>query len=89
MFDRRHAQGDELAALAHMIAARAIEAYNTSKDTEAAWQLYMVATGYFMKNDYAIAERWYQLVLMLDPNIAAVYQKHGGNSFAFPAPRGG
>lgn len=74
MFDLRHEQGDELAALAHMIAAKAIDAYNTSKDREAAWQLYMVATGYFMKNDYAIAENWYRLVLMLDPTIAAVYQ---------------
>jgi len=76
LFDKRHEQGDELAALAHMIAAKAIEAYNTTDagKAEAAWQLYMVATGYFMKSDYAIAERWYQLVLMLDPNIAAVYQ---------------
>ena len=76
LFNKRHEQGDELAALAHMIAAKAIEAFNTTDagKEESAWQLYMVATGYFMKSDYAIAERWYKLVLMLDPNIAAVYQ---------------
>jgi len=72
MFTKRHEQGDELAALAHMIAAKAIE--TCKDDPEAVWRLFMVATGYFMKGDYAIAERWYQLVLMLDPNIAAVYQ---------------
>ncbi len=72
MFEKRHEQGDELAALAHMIAAKAIEAYQT--DRQAVWQLYMVATGYFMKGDYAVAQRWYQLVLTLDPDIAAVYQ---------------
>jgi len=74
LFVRQHEVGDELAALAHMIAAKAIEAHNTEQNRQSAWNLYMVATGYFMKGDYAIAERWYQLVLMLDENIAAVYQ---------------
>ena len=72
MFTKRQEQGDELAALAHVIAATAIE--NRASDPHTAGQLYMVATGYFMKGDYAIAERWYQLVLMLNPDIAAVYQ---------------
>jgi len=72
MVEFRHAQGDELAALAHKIAAKAVETHR--EDPQAAWHLYLVATGYFMKGDYAIAERWYQLVLILDPKIAAVYQ---------------
>ncbi|PRC93137.1 ATP-grasp domain-containing protein [Solimicrobium silvestre] len=74
MFDRKHQQGDELGALAHLIAAKAIDAYLTDDGNNAAWQLYLVATGYFMKGDYAIAERWYQIVLTLDPNLAAAYQ---------------
>jgi len=90
LFTRCHEAGDELAALAHLIAARAIESCqvqtglqtgfptssqrNTEQQSQSALDLYMVATGYFMKGDYAIAERWYDLVLMLDPNIAAVYQ---------------
>jgi len=74
LFTRQHEIGDELAALAHLIAARAIESYQTDRQGKSALDLYMVATGYFMKGDYAIAERWYDLVLILDPAIAAVYQ---------------
>ena len=74
LFTRQHEQGDELAALAHMIAVRAIEACHTGENHPSAWNLYLVATGYFMKGDYAIAERWYQTVLMLDEHIAEVYQ---------------
>ena len=70
MFARRHAEGDELAALAHLIAARAIEA----DDQASVRNLYMVATGYFMKGDYAIASNWYALVLRLNPDMAEVYQ---------------
>ncbi len=74
LFTRQHEQGDELAALAHMIAAKAIEAHQTEHNRQSALDLYLVATGYFMKGDYAIAENWYRLVLMLDDSIAAVYQ---------------
>ena len=71
---RQHEHGDELAALAHLIAARAIEALDTENHAGAAWNLYMVATGYFMKGDYAVSENWYRLVQMLDDQIAEVYQ---------------
>ena len=81
LFNKKHALGDELGALAHLIAVNAINAFHisgsltNSKDAEnPAWQLFMVATGYFMKGDYAIAECWYQTVLLLDENLAAVYQ---------------
>ncbi len=68
------AAGDELAALAHLIAAKAIDAWRADGNLQSARDLYLVATGYFMKGDYAVAERWYELVLMLDPQMAAVFQ---------------
>jgi len=71
LFARQHEQNDELAALAHMIAAKAIEA---GHNPQSARDLYLVATGYFMKGDYRIAENWYRLVLMLDDSVAAAYQ---------------
>lgn len=71
---QQHQQGDELAALAHLIAAKAIEAWHEGANNHSAWELYLVATGYFMKGDYDVAERWYRLVLKLDANIAEAYQ---------------
>ena len=72
--DKKHAVADELGALAHLIAIKAIEARHSHGYKQSAEQLYMVATGYFMKGDYAIAERWYWLVLQLDAELAAAYQ---------------
>jgi hypothetical protein len=67
-------QGDELGALAHLIAAQAVESCGTGAAKEGAQNLCKVSTGYFMKGDDASAERWYRLVLTLDPEAAVAYQ---------------
>ena len=69
----RHA-GDELGALAHLIAAHTLDAYATGSPEARTNGLCDVATGYFMKGDHAVAARWYELVLTLDPNIAVACQ---------------
>lgn len=68
-------QGDELAALAHLIAAAALDDIAQGKTAaKAVANICNLATGYFMKGDFAIAARWYGLVLVLDGNVAAAYQ---------------
>ena len=62
-------QGDELAALAHQIAAKTLEA----PPPRSAINLCNVATGYFMKGEHKTAARWYRLVLQLDPEMAIPY----------------
>ncbi|HEV7833493.1 MAG TPA: hypothetical protein VGP09_08960 [Caballeronia sp.] len=62
--------GNELGALAHLIAAHTLDAYATGTPTARTNGLCDVATGYFMKGDHAVAARWYALVLALDPNVA-------------------
>ncbi|QIE24895.1 hypothetical protein SBC2_29450 [Caballeronia sp. SBC2] len=69
----RHA-GDELGALAHLIAAHTLDAYATGSADARTNGLCDVATGYFMKGDHAVAARWYELVLTLDPNVAVACQ---------------
>jgi hypothetical protein len=64
------AQGDELAALAHQLAARVLE----TDSAHAAERLACVGTGYFMKNEHAAARRWYELALRLDSGLAAAWQ---------------
>jgi hypothetical protein len=71
---QKREQGDELAALAHLIAAQGIEAQGTATAKEGAANLCKVATGYFMKGDDESAERWYRLVLRLDTQTAVAYQ---------------
>lgn len=66
--------GDELGALAHLIAAHTLDAYASSSPDARTNSLCDVATGYFMKGDHAIAAHWYQLVLTLDPNVAVACQ---------------
>jgi hypothetical protein len=80
---RARASGDELAALAHLIAAEALET------GEGAQRVCTVATGYFMKGDHARARRWYELALGLDAgqavawqNLAAIHAKAGNDSHA-------
>jgi hypothetical protein len=70
----KRAQGDELGALAHLIAAQTLEAHAAGSAAGSPTELCKVATGYFMKDDHESAERWYRLVLMLDPNVAVAYQ---------------
>jgi hypothetical protein len=84
----RHA-GDELGALAHLIAAHTLDAYATGSPDARTNGLCDVATGYFMKGDHAIAAHWYQLVLTLDPNVAvacqnlaAIYASEGNTALA-------
>lgn len=81
---RARAGGDELAALAHLIAAAALDAHAAGTEADGAARVAMVATGYFMKNDYARAQRWYELALRLDAaqavawqNLAAIHAKAG------------
>lgn len=66
--------GDELAALAHLVAAETLEAYAANLPARSATPLCDVATGYFMKGDYAASARWYRLALALDPNLAVAWQ---------------
>ncbi|MBB4514516.1 ATP-binding protein [Paraburkholderia fungorum] len=70
----RRGDGDELGALAHLIAAHTLDAYAGSAPDASAANLCDVATGYFMKGDLAIAEYWYRLVLTLDPRVATACQ---------------
>lgn len=70
----RRAAGDELGALAHLIAAQTLEAFATGAPDRSALALSNVGTGYFMKGERGAAARWYRLVLTLDPNLAVPYQ---------------
>lgn len=83
------AAGDELAALAHLIAAEALDAHAAGKAPEGAARICTVATGYFMKGDHASAQRWYELALTLDAaqaaawqNLAAIHAKAGRSAAA-------
>lgn len=70
----RRAEGDELGAVAHLIAAHTLGTYAAEAPDASASNLCDVATGYFMKGDHAIAEYWYRLVLTLDPRVAVACQ---------------
>jgi tetratricopeptide (TPR) repeat protein len=82
---RAREAGDELGALAHLIAAEALQtaqAHETHEVREGAARIGTVATGYFMKGDHARAQRWYELALNLDAaqapawqNLAAIHAK--------------
>ncbi|WP_144150362.1 hypothetical protein [Paraburkholderia sp. BCC1885] len=72
--ETRRAAGDELGALAHLIAAHTLDAYASGSAEASASNLCDVATGYFMKGDHEVAAAWYQLVLTLDPNLAVACQ---------------
>jgi len=81
--------GDELGALAHLIAAHTLDAYASGSPDARKNGLCDVATGYFMKGDHAVAARWYELVLTLDPNVAvacqnlaAIYAGEGNTALA-------
>ena len=74
MADAMRLQGDELAALAHLIAAQTLEAFIAGAKDASATELCNVGTGYFMKGDNTTAERWYRLALLLDPTLATAYQ---------------
>ncbi|MEW6345938.1 MAG: hypothetical protein AB1704_35300 [Pseudomonadota bacterium] len=70
----RRATGDELGAVAHLIAAQTLDAYASGAADAHASNLCDVATGYFMKGDHEIAAAWYELVLTLDPTVATACQ---------------
>ncbi|HEY1998716.1 hypothetical protein [Paraburkholderia sp.] len=72
--EEKRAAGDELGALAHLIAAHTLDAYADGSPDAGAANLCDVATGYFMKGDHEIAARWYELVLKLDPEMAVACQ---------------
>jgi tetratricopeptide (TPR) repeat protein len=74
MADARRTQGDELGALAHLIAAQTLDAYAASSPDASVGDLCTVATGYFMKGDSETAASWYRLVLAIDPRAAIAYQ---------------
>jgi tetratricopeptide (TPR) repeat protein len=76
--------GDELAALANLIAARMLDAFAAQPSVAQTRDLCDVATGYFMKGDHEAAAHWYRLVLAIDPdtavawlNLAAIHAKQG------------
>jgi glutathione synthase/RimK-type ligase-like ATP-grasp enzyme len=66
--ETRRREGDELAALAHLIAAQTLQARAGPP-----LELLNVATGYFMKGDHATAQGWYELALHLEPGLAAAH----------------
>jgi glutathione synthase/RimK-type ligase-like ATP-grasp enzyme len=70
--EAKRAAGDQLAALAHLIAVQTLEAHaaGITKSDE----LSGVATGYFMKGDYETSGRWYRLVIAIDPGCAIAFQ---------------
>jgi len=72
--EEKRATGDELAALAHLIAAQTLDSYAANPALASARALCDVATGYFMKGDRQTAAYWYRLVLALDPRMAVPYQ---------------
>ncbi len=80
MSQQMRAAGDELAALAHLIAAQALEPGGSRPPLE----LLSVATGYFTMGDHEAALHWYALVLALDPAVAVAHQ----NLAAIHAARG-
>jgi tetratricopeptide (TPR) repeat protein len=82
--EMKQARGDELGRLAHLIAAQTLEAHVSGRPAGALTELGKVATGYFMKGDHGAAERWYRLMLMLDPDLAVAHQ----NLAAIHAARG-
>ncbi|MDQ2735357.1 MAG: hypothetical protein M3Y55_10300 [Pseudomonadota bacterium] len=84
MTKARHSAGDELGAQAHLIAAQPLEAHAAGNPGDSLGELCKVAAGYFMLGGHASAERWYGLVLALDPNLAVSYQ----NLAAIHAERG-
>jgi len=63
----RKAAGDELGALAHLIAADSLERQD-------AHELLGVATGYFSMGQALDSARWYRLLLTIDPDCAIAYQ---------------
>ncbi len=69
----RH-RGDELAALAHLIAAQTLESFAADPQHASVSELCDVATGYYMKGDHATAESWYRLVLKVAPELALAHQ---------------
>lgn len=87
--DASRAAGDELGAIAHLIAAHTLDAYASHASDVSAANLCDVATGYFMKGDHEAAARWYRLVLALNPqsaiacqNLAAIHASAGRSAEA-------
>jgi hypothetical protein len=72
--EARRSAGDELGAVAHLIAAQTLDAYAVGTPEASAANLRDVATGYFMAGDHVTAEYWYRLVLTLDPHVAVACQ---------------
>ncbi len=78
-------QGDEFAALAHMIAAQSLAAWHGGHPSYSAQPVCDVATGYFMLDQHPLALRWYQLALAMEPapqvaasaylNLAAIHTR--------------
>ncbi len=67
------AAGDELGALAHEVAQRALTSHRAGAMAAALADLDTVATGYFMKGDHRAAAYWYRLLLALDANHATAH----------------
>ena len=74
MAHARRTLGDELGALAHLIAAQTLDAFAAGSPDASVSDLCTVATGYFMKGDGETAASWYRLVLAIDPRAAIAYQ---------------
>lgn len=72
--EARRAAGDELGAVAHLIAAHTLDAYAAEAPGANISNLCDVATGYFMTGDHVTAGYWYRLVLTLDPHVAIAWQ---------------
>ncbi len=73
MSEAKGVQGDELGALAHLATAEILEGYADGSRAGPPIDLCNIATGFFMKGDPKAAMLWYQLVLLIDPDMAIAH----------------
>jgi tetratricopeptide (TPR) repeat protein len=68
------AAGDETGALAHEVGIETFAALAGAARDEPALALFNIATVYYMKGDYPRAQRWYEITLSIDPDLAMAHQ---------------
>jgi tetratricopeptide (TPR) repeat protein len=66
--------GDETGALAHEVGVETFLALAGASRDEPALALYNIATVYYMRGEHVGAQRWYQITLSVDPDLAMAHQ---------------
>src|ERR1700742_3255394 len=66
--------GDETGALAHDVGVETFMALAAASRNEPALALYNIATVYYMKGAHGGAQRWYEIALSVDPDLAMAHQ---------------